>query len=417
MRRFPEVTFGRTLKLLAAPSVIAIALSIAAPLGASGSATMSTWTVAQAGKHALVGWLDGVDCVTATDCVAVGNESPASGPTEPLVESLNHGSWSAATAPLARGSQGDYLFSVSCPSIGSCVAVGYYFTPVGNGGKGTILIETLANRRWSVTTTPSLGSNASDSFLYGVSCTTPSSCVAVGNTDHGDSSTDQPLLLTRVNGRWAVSRSPSLNAQSGGLLAVSCASSTACIASGYQATSKAIKTLVENRIGSSWSVTTSAGSGGSTPNYGAIGLAGISCVSATACTAVGQLTGPGPVVEIKANGQWSLASSPAPNAKDRATGLYGVSCAATTSCTAVGDVAQQFSSSAPDGAFGDPTGTLIETDAGGKWAVAANPSGLPPNSGLHAVSCAGQTCVAVGQSGQASAAGPSTTMTLIVQTM
>jgi hypothetical protein len=397
--------------------VIAIAVSIAASTGASGSGTTSTWTVAQTGNHAVTGWLDGVDCVTATDCVAVGNESPATGPTEPLVETLNHGSWSPATTPLANGSQGDFLFSVSCPSIGRCVAVGYYFTQVGNGGKGTILIETLANGRWSVTTTPSLGSNVRDSFLYGVSCTTPSTCVAVGNTDNGDSSTNRPLLLTMVNGRWTISQSPRLNAQSAGLLAVSCTVSTACVASGYQATSKSTRTLVETRIGSSWSVTPSAGSGGSTPNYGAIGLAGLSCVSAAACTAVGQLTGPGPVVEIKANGRWSLAVSPAPSSKDRATGLYGVSCTATKRCTAVGDVARQFTSTTPDGAFGSPTGSLIETDSGGKWTVAANPSGLPPDSGLHAVSCAGQTCVAVGQSGQASAAGPSTAMTLIVQTM
>jgi hypothetical protein len=410
------VTFVRTPKRLAAPSLLAIALSVGVCTGASGSGTASTWTVAQAGKHAVIGWLDGVDCVTATDCVAVGNETSATGPTDPLVDTLNHGSWSAAAAPLARGSQGDYLFSVSCPRSGSCVAVGYYFTPVGSGGKGTIFIEALANGRWSVTATPSLGSNVRDSFLYGVSCTTPSTCVAVGNTDNGDSSTNRPLILTMVNGSWTVSRSQSLKAQSGGLLAVSCANSATCVASGYEGTSSSNKTVVETRIGNSWSVTPSPGSGGSNPNYGAIGLTGLSCVSATACTAVGQLTGPGPIVETTTNGRWSIASSPAPNSKDSATGLYSVSCTARTTCAAVGEVAQQFGSNAPDGAFGDPVGTLIEIDAGGSWAVAANPNGLPPDSGLHAVSCVAQTCVAVGQSGQAGASGPPTTKTLIVQT-
>ena len=215
----------------------------------------------------------------------------------------------------------------------------------------------------------------------------------------GDSSTNQPLILTMVNGIWAVSRTQSLKPQSGGLLAVSCTNSVTCAASGYEATSSSNRTLVERRIGNGWSVTPSPGSGGSSPNYGAIGLTGLSCLSATACTAAGQLTGPGPIVETRTNGRWSIAASPAPNSTDRATGLYGVSCTAPRTCVAVGEVAQQFGSNTPDGAFGDPVGTLIEIDVGGNWAVAASPHGLPPESGLHAVSCVAQMCVAVGQSG------------------
>ncbi len=327
--------------------------------------TTSNWRVAQSGNQALGGWLDGVDCVTATGCVAVGNESSPTGPSSALVETLNQGSWSATTPPGAPNSQGDYLFSVSCPSAGNCVAVGYFFTPVNGGGTGTMLIETLANGKWSVTSTPTLGSGARDSFLYGVSCASPTNCVAVGNTDAGDSSTDLPLVLTLAGGTWSVTPGPSLGSH-GGLLAVSCTNPTACVAAGYQTTAGSIKTLVESVSDGSWTVTPSPGSGGPTPTYGTRGLNGVSCLPVPSCVAVGQLTGPGPIVDVMTNQRWAMASNPNPDSKDGATGLYGVSCTAPMSCVAVGALAKSFGSNAPDGAFGLPLGTLIETNSGGR---------------------------------------------------
>jgi hypothetical protein len=115
------------------------------------------------------------------------------------------------------------------------------------------------------------------------------------------------------------------------------------------------------------------------------------------------------------NGRWSTVTNPIPRAKDGATGLYGVSCTAPATCVAVGAVAKGFGSNAPDGAFGLPLGPLIESSSGGPWTITANPPGLPDNSGLHAVSCVGQTCVAVGQTGQFTTQ-MSTVNTLIVQT-
>jgi hypothetical protein len=82
---------------------------------------------------------------------------------------------------------------------------------------------------------------------------------------------------------------------------------------------------------------------------------------------------------------------------------------------AVGDLATQFDSDTPNGAFGLPLGPLIETSTGGQWEVNADPPGVPAASGLHDVSCAGSTCVAVGQTGQFSTP-MSTVKTLILQT-
>jgi hypothetical protein len=124
--------------------------------------------------------------------------------------------------------------------------------------------------------------------------------------------------------------------------------------------------------------------------------------------------GTGPIINVMSNRRWTSASTPSPDADNRANGLSAVSCGSSSSCVAVGALAKSYSSDAPSGALGSPTGTLIETAAGGRWTIAAPPSGLPANSGLLGVSCAGQTCVAVGQTGQFTSQ-TSTTKTLIIQ--
>lgn len=384
------------------------------PAQPTATVAASNWALAQAGTTALSGWLDGVDCLSAANCVAVGNESSSTGPTAALAETLAKGTWSPTRLPAAPGSQGDYLFSVSCAAVGSCVAVGYYFTPEDGGGKGTMLVDTLADGKWSVTSTPTLGSPFIDSFLYGVSCTTATNCVAVGNTDDGDSTTALPLILTLSGTSWSVTKSPTLGSV-GGLQAVSCPDATTCVAVGNRAPPGSVKTLVETRTSGSWTVTSSPGSGGPNPTYGARGLNGVSCASAASCVAVGQLSGPGPVVGTLADGKWSVASSPNPVPKDTASGLYGVSCTAVTPCVAVGALGKSFSSDAPDGAFGEPLGSIIETGPGATWSVEGQPPGLPAHSGLQAVSCVGASCVAVGQTGQFTSP-MSVGKTLILQT-
>jgi hypothetical protein len=383
-----------------------------APAATSGTA--SNWTLSQGGSTAPSGLLDGVDCASASSCVAVGSVPSSTGPAAALVETLDQGSWVTRHAPAAPGSQGDYLFSVSCPAVGSCVAVGYFFTPVNGGGKGTMLIDTLADGKWSVTSTPPLSSAFSDSFLNGVSCSTATNCVAVGNTDDGDASTDLPLIVTLTGTTWSVTKTPNLGS-SGALQSVSCPEPTTCVATGDRSTPGSVKTLVESLSGGSWSVTSSPGSGGPNPTYGSRGLTAISCVTGSSCVAVGQLTGPGPVAGSLANGKWSVASSPNPVPTDSASGLYGVSCGAAATCVAVGVLAKKFGSTNPDGTFGLPLVPLIETGSGTTWSVAGNPSGLPADSGLHAVSCVGSSCVAVGQTGQFTSP-MSTAKTLILQT-
>lgn len=363
----------------------------------------------------VAGWLDGVDCLTTTSCVAVGNAASPNG-AQALIETLYHGSWLPTIGPAARGSNGDFLMSVSCPGAGRCIAVGYSFVPSSTGGTGTMLIENLANGKWSIAQTPSLGASVVNSFLYGISCATSTSCVAVGSDDTGDFNTSVPVILILDNGTWTVAPTPSLVPEFGVLQSVSCPSPTVCTAVGYQATSDTTETLVETLNDDAWSVAPSPGSEGSVPGYGSWGLSGVVCEAAESCVAVGQLAGPGPIVATLTEGQWSATSSPNPDSADGASGLYGVSCSTATTCVAVGTLSKSFSSNGTDvGELVSPLGALIETYSGGRWSVMTGPPALPADSGLHDVSCVGQTCVAVGQSGQASTSG-NTTKTLILQT-
>ena len=380
----------------------------------------ANWAVVQAGHGALGGWLDGVDCVTATSCVAVGNESGAgTANARALVETLRHGSWSAKTAPRAPKGTGDFLFSVSCPVVGSCVAVGYFFTSSSTGGTETALIETLSDGSWSVTPLPSLGHDVVDSFLSGVSCASVVDCVAVGATQNTGAATHLPLIVTLDNGKWSRTSPPSLGSQQGGLQGVSCTSPTSCTAAGWQSTAyaNASASLVESLGNGGWSVVASPSIGtqswNSTIPTG--GLNDVSCASEASCMAVGQFTGPVPTIDVLADRTWAAAVSPDPAPTDGATGLAGVSCTTATACVAVGSLAATGITNTPAGSLGLPLGTLIETYSAGTWTIDASPAGLPADSGLHSVSCVGAACVAVGQTGQ-STSDTSTLKTLIVRT-
>ena len=414
--------FAAVVVLFAAcSSAVESKLSATSTTGSGSLQVASNWRVALAGTFAPLGWLDGVDCLAATSCVAVGTElSPVGPPGKALVETLSQGMWSASIAPAAPGSLGDYLFSVSCPVVGRCVAVGYSFSKTATGGKASMLIETLDNGKWTVTAAPSLSSDLSDSFLNAVSCATPINCVAVGNTDEGEFSTNRPLVLTLAAGTWSVTSSPNLEPNggllsSGALESVSCTSSTKCHAGGYRATTASIQTLVESYGGGKWSLMSSPGSGESNEEDGAWGLNGLSCSMATTCVAVGQLINREPILDVMNNGPWSATSGRNPSPQYGANGLYGVSCSMTSKCVAVGESADSFNYSAPDGALGLPLHTLIESNSSGSWSVEASPLGLPAVSGLHDVSCIQGHCVAVGESGQF-VDSTSTSKTLIIET-
>ena len=129
-----------------------------------------------------------------------------------MVETWNGSAWSHVIAPPASDvAPADWLFSVSCATVASCVAVGYFFT-LRNGGGADGLIETLAHGAWSASPIPSPGGDVVDSFLDGVSCTSPTSCVAVGYT-LSKKFVARPLIIALAHGSWSIMPSPSLGSE------------------------------------------------------------------------------------------------------------------------------------------------------------------------------------------------------------
>ena len=122
------------------------------------------------------------------------------------------------------------------------------------------------------------------------------------------------------------------------------------------------ETLVESWNGSTWSIIPSPnGPKGSViiSSY----LFGVSCVSATDCTAVGD-SGAQTLVESWNGSTWSIIASPNTSSGD-IDNLLGVSCVSATDCTAVG-YAENISAS--------PIQTLIESWNGSTWSLVVSPN-------------------------------------------
>ncbi len=279
---------------------------------------------------ALDTYLYGVSCASASACTAVGDYDTSIA-YETLAERWNGTSWQAQSTPNPSGAEVSYLSGVSCASDSACIAVGNYATVSGEFA----LAERWNGISWGLQSTPN-PAGAIDSRLRGVSCTSASACTAVGFTENKAGT--EVTLAERWNGSsWTIQSSPNPKASKGSALTgVSCASVGACTAVGYYLSSTAgMSALAERWNGSSWQV-----QGPPTPAGGEDGnLAGVSCASANACTAVGNyatVSGEFALAERWNGTSWQLQSTPSPaGAKDAE--LNGVSCVSASACTAVGD--------------------------------------------------------------------------------
>ena len=143
-------------------------------------------------------------------CVAVGDYLALTGTTyyEPaLIAAESGNTWSAVEAPLPSNAAADpqaLLQSVSCPSTGTCVAVGRY---LDTSGATQGLVDQLSNGAW----TPSevalpAGAVTTGSSAYAqlasVSCTAAGSCTAVGLYTPGTGA-EHTLIDTDVAGSWS----------------------------------------------------------------------------------------------------------------------------------------------------------------------------------------------------------------------
>jgi hypothetical protein len=251
------------------------------------------------------------------------------------------------------------------------MAVGY---TTGSGTNTTTLAETWNGTNWSVPAAPNTVS--AQNVLSGVSCTSQSFCIAVGNSSNG---TTAKTLVERWNGSsWVILKSPNVGSASSTLAGVSCDPGylgiSFCVAVGASGSGPTGGNGLIERFynGSTWTIGSSSTVGGFESvscvflsSFCMVGTTtgisrwngssvtalaipapgpsfhpdfpGISCIGASFCAAAERLSGPSPAAEhsteLTWNGTaWSLPSG----AVSSAGGLIGASCATTTFCALVG---------------------------------------------------------------------------------
>ncbi|HYA44127.1 MAG TPA: hypothetical protein VED59_00860, partial [Acidimicrobiales bacterium] len=296
-------------------------------------------------------------------------------------------SWSNVKVPAVEGSRGSSLYAVACPAQSECIAVGTYAL-AGKNSHNKALVEAWDGRAWSVVGTPALDGTG-NSVLDGISCTSASACVAVGDHAVPSGASDGAMvvktLVERWNGRtWTVVPSPDAGGTDQSILTgVSCPSMATCFAVGSSGAGPSSQMLIESWDGGTWSIDPSPDPAGSQADQ----LNGVSCSSAQWCVAVGFDDFPGQALIESWNGQgWSTEVSSGPSGT-RIDQLYGVSCTSSTACVAVGSIG--------NGNAGD---ALVESWDGRSWSI--TPSADPAttqNIQLNGVACTSATdCTAVG---------------------
>lgn len=363
-------------------------------------------------------FVNSVSCPSEGSCSAVGRYQDSSGNQEGLLVTERAGVWAAGVeavlpANAAMGGKQDVvLSSVSCPSPGTCSAVGTY---VDSAGDVWGLLLTEAGGTWSAGVEAALPANAASGGNQGVSldsvsCPSSGDCGAAG-TYLDSAGASLGLLLTETAGAWAAGLEAVLpgNAATGtkqnvSLDAVSCPAPGTCSAVGdYNDSSGNSDGLLLTETAGRWAPGAQATvPANAAPVHQSVSVDAVSCASPRNCSAVGTYldhsgAGQGLLLSEKA-GNWAAGLELALPA-DAATKFQfalpsAISCPSAGNCSGVGnyyDRSQNIQG-------------LLLTQTAGRWAAAIE-ADLPQNAAtnqqwvlLNSVSCplAGN-CSAVGR--------------------
>jgi hypothetical protein len=243
--------------------------------------------------------------------------------------------WCLQETPLSEGiGLLNALKGVSCTSPTECVAVGEFRSIKGGKEVGWALAARWNGMEWSIQEPPT-PAGAKNNELNGVSCTSFNQCAAVGYVEN--SSEKFVPVAEKWNGTvWTAQEPPNPGVKEGVLWGVSCTASTACTAVGRFVSSEKWVPLAERWNGMAWSAQEPPIPTGAKEST----LNGASCTSSTMCTAAGYFensSGKAVPLAEKWNGTaWSVQELPNP-AGAKEGYLEGVSCASSTECTAVGE--------------------------------------------------------------------------------
>jgi hypothetical protein len=373
--------------LAALAALAAVVGSAVAPVNAATAAPVGVAAWAGSGPGTLLRGLNGVSCVSAKFCAAVGTQGHGADLSQgdvPLIMMWNGKRWRQTAARLpAHVGQGE-LDSVSCTSAVYCVAVG-----TALDSNDPPLAETWNGRAWTPATLPAVDPESNG---LAVSCAAARSCAAVG---YYPAPGGPAAFLETLNGtKWTVRGAGAFGSYGG----ISCVSAAYCILGGTFFGPATPGQPDQSVIFSSWNgeAFTRMKTASSAAFVSAI--TGVSCVSAKACTAVGTTYGAAGQFDSQSfavgswNGRaWSVASVAGP--KGLEDQLNGVSCVAAARCVAVGVASTNGSQ--------QTSHALAVSDDGRSWTTVRVPA-LPKGgtSAFNDLSCvSAKWCVAVGEGG------------------
>ena len=319
--------------------------------------------------------LGAVSCFSDTNCMSVG-ERVVGSYNRTLAKRWNGASWTTVPSPNPTGKIDAVLASVSCTSATDCIAVGLYETEVW----GRTLIERWNGATWKIMSSPN-PPGQTFAGLSDVTCTSPTSCIAVGYYDTAKWS--RTLVERWSGGGWVIMNTPNPPGQTfAALFGVDCTSPTACIAVGTYETNSWGRPLVERWSGGGWVIGTSAIPTGQTFTQ----LGDIDCLSSSDCYAVGNVNAR-TLAEHWDGTHWSIQVTPNPTGPRDGLALLGLSCVSDTDCTSVGT----FFGHQPQIFFKN----LIQHWNGATWSAVASP--VPQYAALFGVTCVStSSCYAVG---------------------
>jgi hypothetical protein len=170
--------------------------------------------------------LQSVSCASTTVCKAVGKASGGS-----LIQRLNATEWVSEVADkgdvAGRGLTDGGLTGVSCPTTTACFAVGVAMRPDGLAASQSF-IQHWNGSKWSYEWAPAASENTAPIGLGGISCSSSTSCRAVGQRGRGVLWTGREWKLQAI--KPPVPLEPSLRAE---LFGISCPTKFECHAVGY----------------------------------------------------------------------------------------------------------------------------------------------------------------------------------------
>jgi Bacterial Ig-like domain (group 3) len=328
--------------------------------------------------------IDAEACPAFARCVIGGYIGDASDDRQPFVDEQSAGTWpTAAPVPgnLNKGSLGE-VTSVSCTSLGTCAAGGFYTD--AKGGRQAFVV-TQEHGDWGPMREVAGSLNKGESAQVNqVSCgVSPKlesiiTCAAAGfytdSAGHG-----QAFTATMANGTWgpAVQVPGSAALNKGGfaqLNSVSCPTAGNCGAGGsYALSSTTSQPFVVTEKNGTWGKALEV-PGSATLNTGKeMSVTEVSCVSPGKCSAAGDFQtskhSQGVWVASQKGGTWGPAAT-IPGLSALATGgqaeVNGLSCATSGSCGLVGDYITMTGSQQPfvvSGSVDAPTATTMALSA------------------------------------------------------